>query len=139
VERASDDKDANAKAAKLSEVNTSLLRSCVEKFNTKVTDYLSKFTNLKLKCEILQELQTHNLNAALAKHRGYKRLITNFLTILFFGAIPNIINLIATNGRNFLFFKQTTSESRVTDITDAVGVKDRLLPDSLRSLSFKSL
>lgn len=132
------DKIAIEKSNKLSQINTEKITQCVISLDTKHTDNQSKFRNLKFKCEVLKELLDCNLVDTLAVHRGrYKRIITNIITILFLGAIPNIINCIATCGKDFLFFKQTTSEKSVVDLTHAIGLDDGMLPNQLKKMVYK--
>ena len=130
---AKEDKLALNKGNAILQIDFDKLRKTVAELDARHIDYHSQFSNLKLKCEVLNELQDFSLFEGLGVHRNRcKRIITNIITILFMGAIPNIINLIATGGRDFLFFKRTTSEKRFMGVVNAIGVEDQLLPNPFR-------
>lgn len=79
-------------------------------------DHKSKFENLKFKLDLLKKL--HGEDGELSMHRGYKRFIANFFSILFLG-VANLINRCVTG--NWLFFNKTTSEEKVSNVQVAAG------------------
>lgn len=69
-----------------------------------------KFENLRFKLQLSETLNEHV--SVLAEHRGYKRLVVNFMSILFTAGIANLLN--RANTGNWLFFNKTTSEDNAS-------------------------
>lgn len=75
------------------------------------------FKNLEFKLSVMSLLQSRD--KTFEKHRGYKRIITNVLTILFTGGLANFMNRMVTG--NWMFFNKTTTQEKITNIQSAVG------------------
>jgi hypothetical protein len=80
-------------------------------------DDKNRFENLKHKLDMLLEL--HSKDESFAVHRGYKRCITNLLTISFSAGLANAINRVVTG--SWLFFDKTATEEKISGIHHALG------------------
>ena len=78
----------------------------------------TKFETLKFKLNTASIL--HSGDEALSSHRGYKRCVTNFFSILFTAGIANLVNRCATG--QWMFFNKTTADKKVTQAQVALGL-----------------
>lgn len=91
-------------------------------------NYRDKFQTLSFKLGVISQLQG---KSDFGEHRGYKRIIVNFMTLFFLGGIPNLINKCATG--NWLFFNKTESEQRLSNFRGALGI------DSQEKIKFNTM
>jgi hypothetical protein len=91
-------------------------------------DVSSQFHKLRFKLKFAETL--HNEDEWLSVHRGLKKIVTNFMTILFSGGVLNVLNRIVTG--NWLFFNKTTSEEKASDVQTAIGFKSGMHFDNTK-------
>jgi hypothetical protein len=72
---------------------------------------------LKFKLELLMEL--HSKDETFMTHRGYKRCITNILSIAFSVGIANLVKRSLSN--EWLFFNKTTTQEKIDAVHHALG------------------
>ncbi len=97
-----------------------LLTTHLERLPARANSPTSQVKWLDFKFKFIADL--HSKDVYFANHLGWKRLVTNLATLIFSAGILNLINLACTG--NFLFFKQTKTQSMVSDMDIQVHPED---------------
>lgn len=112
------------KKAKRIEETVSSLRGAIDEYSLPRNQeprnlHEEQFKNLSFKLDLHARLEEHM--DAFAEHRGYKRLLTNLMTLLFTAGVANLVHKASTG--HWMFFNKTTTEEKVDKINDALRIK----------------